>query len=58
MSNAKNSEKILTESEVVAPYKETGVSAAWVLSQLAGMRFPEPGSAYEYMKRCLKNAAG
>jgi len=25
------------------------VSLAWVLNQLAGMRFPEPGQAYEFI---------
>lgn len=32
----------------------TPVSFDWVLSQLAGMSFPEPGGAYEYMKGCFE----
>lgn len=30
-----------------------GVSRAWVLSELAGMKFPEQGQAYEYMKKLM-----
>lgn len=31
------------------------VSAAYVLNQLAGMKFPEQGGAYDYMKRCFES---
>lgn len=37
--------------------KPFGISTAWVLNQLAGMRFPEPGGAYDFMERRLKASA-
>lgn len=29
------------------------ISPEWVLNQLAGMKFPEPGQAYDFIKKCL-----
>lgn len=34
----------------------SAVSSGWVLNALAGMSFPEPGQAYEYMKKCLDSS--
>jgi hypothetical protein len=34
----------------------TAISRDWVLSQLAGMKFPDQGGAYDYMKRCLASS--
>jgi hypothetical protein len=33
----------------------SGVSKDWVLSQLAGMRFPEQGQAYDFMKKLFES---
>lgn len=32
------------------------VSLDWVLNQLAGMKFPEQGGAYDFIKRSFENA--
>lgn len=37
------------------PVRET-VDPVWVLHQLEGLSFPEQGSAYDHMKRCIDSA--
>ena len=31
----------------------SGVSREYVLNQLAGMKFPEQGQAYDFIKKCF-----
>jgi len=44
-----------TEITSVQQKKSKAVSAAWVLNQLIGMKFPEQGQAYDYMKKCIES---
>lgn len=34
----------------------TAVSIDWVLNQLAGMKFPEQGGAYDFIKQCWESS--
>jgi len=40
-------------SEAVSQRVGESVSTHWILSQLAGMKFPEQGGAYDFIKKCL-----
>jgi hypothetical protein len=33
------------------------VNADWVLTQLAGMRFPKQGEAFDFMKRAMMDSS-
>lgn len=39
--------------EAVSRRVGESVSTEWVLNQLAGMKFPEQGGAYDFIKKCL-----
>ena len=42
-----------------APDPESaGLSPQWILSQLAGMSFPQKGQAYDFMKRAIEAQRG
>lgn len=37
--------------------QNTGISIPWVLNLLSGMKFPEQGQAFDYIKRATESAA-